>query len=217
MAVFLITLPNHDDLTDYCSKWSTEILKTAQESLHQTKKLEGSEANRKNFESKMTNFNPSFVVLNGHGNSKSVTGHANEAILSCDESVKNERLSKDKITYIRACGCGSELGNACITANCKSFIGYKEKFALIKSKNMVSRPLDDERAKPFFEVSNQIPIAILKGNTVEEAVEKADIKLEKEIQRLMTNDSFLASHIIPWLLWNKTIRVVLGNKKATIG
>ena len=40
------------------------------------------------------------------------------------------------------------------------------------------------------------------------------MRLEKEIEKLMTTDNFIASHIIPWLLWNQKIRVVLGNATA---
>ena len=216
MTIFLITLPEHDDITDYCSKWSGEILKIAEQLGHDTKKLKGSEANRKNFEGRIIMHKPHFVMLNGHGDSKSVNGHADEIILSCDEFVHNEELSKDRILYIRACGCGSELGPACIKAGCKAFVGYKKDFAIIKSKSKVSRPLDDKCAEPFLEVSNQIPIAILKGTTVGEAVWKAEMKLEKEIQRLMTHDTFLALHLIPWLLWNQKVRIVLGDNAATI-
>jgi len=216
MANFLITLPEHDDITDYCSKWSGEIVKTAEQMRHDMKKLKGSEVNRKNFESRIATHTPSFVMLNGHGNSKEVAGHADEIILSCDKSISNEELSKGRVLYVRACGCGAELGPACIKAGCKSFVGYVRDFAIIKSKSKVSRPLDDERARPFLEVSNQIPIAILKGSTIMEAVVKADVKLEKEIQRLMTSDNFLALHLIPWLLWNQKVRVILGDKTATI-
>jgi hypothetical protein len=76
--------------------------------------------------------------------------------------------------------------------------------------------LEDESAKPFFEVSNQIPLSIVNGNNVEEAVAKADSRLEKEIERLMTTESFLATHIVPWLLWNQNVRVVLGDRRAAI-
>jgi len=216
MAKFLITLPEHDDITDYCSKWSEEIVKTAEQMRHEMKKLKGPEANRKNFEGRIATHNPCFVMLNGHGNSTAVTGHADEIILSCDEPISNEELAKGRILYVRACGCGAVLGPACRKAGCKAFVGYAKDFAIIKSKSKVSRPLDDERARPFLEVSNQIPIAILKGSTIIEAVGKADVKLEKEIQRLMTSDNFLALHLIPWLLWNQKVRVVLGDKAATI-
>ncbi|MBI5124474.1 MAG: DUF3800 domain-containing protein, partial [Candidatus Omnitrophica bacterium] len=81
---------------DYCSKWSDEILKFAEQLRHDTKKLRGLEVSRKNFESRIITHNPHFVMLNGHGDAKSVTGHADEVILSCNESVHNEKLSKDK-------------------------------------------------------------------------------------------------------------------------
>ena len=42
MPTFLITLPEHDDITNYCSKWSGEILKTSEEMNHNTVKLKGS-------------------------------------------------------------------------------------------------------------------------------------------------------------------------------
>ena len=210
MARFLITLPDYDDLTDYCSKWSNDILKTAEDSKHETKKLKGPEANRKELEVRIASHAPHFIMFNGHGNQKEVKGYADEIILSSDKTVHNEGLTKGQILYIRACGCGAQLGPACIAAGCRAFVGYKNDFALIRSKSKVSRPLDDERAKPFFDVSNQIPISILKGSTVREAVKKADIRLEKEIERLMSDDKFIAIHLIPWLLWNQTVRVVLG-------
>ena len=216
MARFLITLPDHDDLTDYCSKWSNDILKTADDLKHETKKLKGFEANRKELEARIASHIPHFVMFNGHGNQKEVKGYANEIILSSDKAIHNEAMTNGKILYVRACGCGSQLGPACIAAGCRAFIGYKNDFALIRSKSKVSRPLDDERAKPFFEVSNQIPIAILKGSTVVEAAKKADIRLEKEIDRLMSDDKFIAIHLIPWLLWNQTVRVVLGEGVSTI-
>ena len=216
MARFLITLPDYDDLTDYCSKWSNDILKTAEDSKHETKKLKGPDANRKEFEARIASHAPHFVMFNGHGNQKEVKGYADEILLSSDKSLHNEALTKGQIVYVRACGCGAELGPACISAGCRAFIGYKNDFALIRSRSKVSRPLDDERAKPFFEVSNQIPIAILKGSTVTEAAKKADIRLEKEIERLMSDDKFIAIHLIPWLLWNQTVRVVLGAGASAI-
>jgi hypothetical protein len=51
---------------------------------------------------------------------------------------------------------------------------------------------------------------------VKEAVKKADLKLEKELETLMTKDTFMASHILPWLIWNKKVRVVLGDKSAKV-
>jgi hypothetical protein len=216
MAHFLITLPDHDDATDYCSKWSKDILKTAEDSNHKIKKLEGPDANRKEFVARITLHKPHFIMLNGHGNKNEVKGYANEIILSSHKSLHNEALTKGQIAYIRACGCGAELGPACIAAGCRAFIGYKNDFAMIRSKSKVSKPLEDERAKPFFEVSNQIPINILKGNTIAEAIKKADMRLEKEIDRLMSDDKFIAIHLIPWLLWNKNVRVVLGEETSII-
>ena len=216
MARFLITLPDHDDLTDYCSKWSSGILKTAEDSKHETKMLKCPDANRKELEARIASHTPQFVMFNGHGNQREVKGYSDEIILSCNKSIQNEANTKAQIIYVRACGCGAQLGPACISAGCRAFIGYKNDFALIRSKSKVSTPLKDERAKPFFEVSNQIPISILKGSTVREAVKKADIRLEKEIEHLMSDDKFIAIHLIPWLLWNQTVRVVLGTETSTI-
>ncbi|MEK6981698.1 MAG: hypothetical protein AABX38_02100 [Candidatus Micrarchaeota archaeon] len=214
MPTFLITLPEHDDITNYCSKWSGEILKTSEEMNHNTVKLKGSEVNKENFIVRISVNNPNFVMLNGHGTNDSINGHANEILLSSKDSINNQKLTKNKIIYIRSCSSGAILGPACIKAECNVFIGYVKEFAIIRSKSKVSRPLEDERAKPFFDVSNQIPLAILRGSTIEEATYKADMRLEKEIEKLMTTDNFIASHIIPWLLWNQKIRVVLGNATA---
>jgi hypothetical protein len=215
MAEFMITLPDHDDLTHYCSKWSEKVVSVAEKANHNVIRVEGKDANRKNFESRVAKHKPDFVMFNGHGDEETVGGYANEPVFSCKSPVKNEKISKGRIIYARACSCGAVLGPKCIEAGCKAFVGYKMGFALIKSKGMMSRPLKDGRASPFLEVSNQIPIFILKGSSIEEAVKKADVRLGREVERLRTTDSFLASHLLPWLLWNQAVRVVLGNKSAT--
>jgi hypothetical protein len=213
---FLITLPEHDDITDYCSKWSKAVIDVAKEEDHSVTKLEGPNATRANFEKRTKKQKPKFVMFNGHGDSKNITGHSEEVVLTCESRVKNEKITKGKIIYARACDCGAELGPACVDAGCKAFVGYKKNFAIIKSKSRVAKPLNDPIARPFLEISNEIPIFILKGNTVKEAVKKADLKLEKELETLMTKDTFMASHILPWLIWNKKVRVVLGDKSAKV-
>lgn len=216
MAEFLITLPEHDDITDYCSKWSRAVIDVAKEEGHNVTKLEGPNATRANFEKRTRKQNPKFVMFNGHGDSKNITGHSEEVVLSCGAKVKNEKLTKGRIIYARACDCGAELAPACVDAGCRAFVGYNKNFAIIKSKSRVAKPLNDPVARPFLEISNEIPIFILRGNTVKEAVNKANLKLEKEVEALMTKDTFMASHILPWLLWNKKVRVILGDKTAAI-
>ena len=88
-------------------------------------------------------------MLNGHGTNDSINGHANEILLSSKDSINNQKLTKNKIIYIRSCSSGAILGPACIKAECNVFIGYVKEFAIIRSKSKVSRPLEDERAKPF--------------------------------------------------------------------
>ncbi len=216
MAEFLITLPEHDDVTDYCSNWSKAVIDVAKEENHNVTKLEGPNATRANFENRVKKQKPKFVMFNGHGDSKNIAGHSEEIVLSCETEAKNEKLTKGQLVYARACDCGAELEPACVNAGCRTFVGYKKNFAIIKSKSRVAKPLNDPVARPFLEISNEIPIFILKGNTVKEAVKKADLKLEKEVEALMTRDSFIAFHILPWLLWNKKVRVVLGDKTATV-
>jgi len=73
-SYLLITRPNHDITTNYLYYWSQKIIDEADKKGVKTVDLRGKRANKKEFTSIINKIRPRFVVLNGHGDNKSVTG-----------------------------------------------------------------------------------------------------------------------------------------------
>ena len=122
----IITMPRYDDVTEYFSQFSKEILKTAKGESLPVKPLVDGEATKFSFESIAKKFPYNFVVLNGHGNAVEILGQDKKPLIA--EGV-NEELLAGKITYARACESGASLGKSVVSLNKEGcFIGYELPF-----------------------------------------------------------------------------------------
>lgn len=91
------------------------------------------------------------------------------------------------------------------------------KFALCAIPHKECLPGEDEVAKLFLEPSNLIVTSLLKGNTAIQAHEKSINLMKKEISRLQSQSTIEGSqHIAPFLVWNLSIQIVLGNQDAKL-
>jgi len=210
----IITLPRWDNVTEYLSQFSDEILKTADEQGIKYKALKDKFATKKEFEKVLNGLDYNFLVFNGHGSEESIKGQDNEIIV---QKGDNEHILKDRIVYARACEAGAVLGEEAVkTSHDGCFIGYEHKFIFWADKSWDSVPLKDETAKLFLEPSNMAPISILKGHSTGEAHETAKKYTLKSIRRVLrnpTNESFwLASAL--WTNYNG--QVIHGDSAATI-
>jgi len=211
--MMLITRPEYDTTTSYLSKLSESVI------LEASKKfgcidLKGEKAKNKEFESFVKKKNPKLIFLNGHGNSKTVNGHGKgEKIL---ELNKNENMTKSRIVYARACDSLKELGKSCVKKGARAYIGYKNKFIFPVDVHKTANPELDEIAKPCIEASNMIPISLIKGNNVQDSIERANQKSKKFIEYFMTHYNSESMAIISCLRWNMIIRKFHGNNLATI-
>ncbi len=102
----IITLPYHDDTTEYLSQWSYEVIEKANEKSVKVKKLEGEEANKDSFEKIVRKLNYRMLLFNGHGSNKTICGHNDKIII---EEGNNDILLIDKIVYARSCESASSL------------------------------------------------------------------------------------------------------------
>jgi len=198
---FLITTPESDDVLYCCSKWSENIIEAARGSGFQVTNLQGEKAGRKNFEGHVRKQNPIFVMFNGHGMQDYVAGHDDEVLLRKGE---NEILVSGKVVYARSCYSLSELGEACTNSGTIAFVGYSLPFSFISDPTRSANPLKDKLATPCMVTSNMIPISIIKGQQIVEAVEKAKKEMEKLIGEYQTRtDVIEAPFIASCLHWNK--------------
>jgi len=211
----LITLPASDDVTEYLSAFSKDIILSSRENQIAIKPLERKEVTRDNVERMIKKLDYNMIVFNGHGSPKSILGHKNEKIISADE---NHYLLKDRIIYARSCWSVMELGEKCVRGNKNGcFIGYRIPFMFIIDTTRATNPLKDNTARIFFETSNLIPLGLIKGHTAGDSNESSKKKMLKEITKALGRKD-KDSHAIAQTLWNNYIgQEVIGNLDETLG
>lgn len=210
----LITRPNHDDITRYLYFWSEIII-------HQAKKLKkvvidlaGKKANYQEFIKVLKKNNPLFIIINGHGNKKVVTGFNNEILA---QSGLNESVFDRKIVFARSCQSAAILGKSCVKKGTKTYIGYNEDFVFFVEEDKKNNPLEDKTAKIFLEPSNFIAIALLNGENTGQANDKSKEMYRQNMAKLMTSETPEQDReLIPFLRWNMVHQVCLGDEKAKI-
>lgn len=209
----LITRPNHDLTTNYLYFWSEKIIEQAEKSKVGVVDLNGKRANKKEFSSIITKTQPNLIVLNGHGDESTVTGIDNEILVQVND---NEKLLHEKVTYAISCKSAGNLGLKAM-GKTGAYIGYRDDFIFMFDSTKITRPLEDKTAQLFLEPSNQVVISLLKGNNAGQSCERSKEAIKRNIQKLLTSESPQGGkEAVPYLLWNLSHQVCLGNKSATI-
>lgn len=211
----LITRPEYDDTTFYCSKWASNVIKEADKKGFDVFDLSREKANKDRVESILTDKQPRLVFFNGHGDDETIFGHNDEILI---KSGNNENLLESKIIYAVSCSSAKELGKNAIEKGADAYIGYEDDFVFIGDTNSSARPLADQFAKPFFESSNQIPLSLVNGSKVIDASAKSQKMFQYWITYFRTLGESLpeAPEILKQLLWDKRNQVIIGNQDASI-
>lgn len=209
----LITRPEHDYPTAYFSLWSKEIITFAASRGINHIDLNGKKAVRKNLESYLSTHTPRLVIFNGHGNETCICGHNNEPLIILGD---NEDMLNSAIVYTIACGAAKVLGLSCVEKGSRAFIGYLDEFSFYSNKHSQSKPLNDETARPCFEASNALPLALLKGKTVKEAVNTCLEEYRSWIRIYLHRNDIEAPYVLRCLIWDHAHLVTIGDHEATI-
>lgn len=203
----LITRPNHDVTTHYLYCWSEKVIAEAEKKHIKTIDLKGKRANKYEITKIINKTSPTIVILNGHGNYKSVTGFDNKDLISLGE---NESLLTNTATYAVSCSSAKDLGPACIKSGAKAYIGYTDDFTFMIDESKITKPLEDNTAKLFLEPSNQVGISLIKGNNAKEAYQKSQDYFRRNIRHLLTSESPQEEkETLPFLLWDMRHQVCL--------
>jgi hypothetical protein len=160
--------------------------------------LEKEKAKRKQVVSYLEKQKPELVIFNGHGADEEIYGHDGEMLIC---SKDDRKLYEKKVMFVRACSAGKVLGPLVVKNGAKAFIGYGEMFIFLTDPEKLAKPLEDEYAKPFLKASNEVALALLKGNNPQEAHEQGRRAHIKEIDSLLNSDSH-KTYLIPFLQWN---------------
>lgn len=211
---FLITRPRHEILLNLLFHWSNPVVDEAQLKQFRIFDLEGDKANREIFVSYMVRNKPTLVFFNGHGSDNAIRGNDNAVLIETNDGAE---LLRDTVVYARSCNAAKKLGVRAVEKGCRSFIGYKHKFAVAHSIVDVSRPLEDELAKLFIEPSNLVPISLLKGNSAGEAYGKSQKAMRRNFSFIQSSAASIDQQTMASYLWgNIRAQVVLGDQTATV-
>jgi hypothetical protein len=208
----IITLPDYDDVTQYLSIWSSDIITKAEENSICVRKIEGKEVIKENFEKSMNKLNYKMIIFNGHGSAKTILGHNGEPII---EKEKNGHLLKNRIVYARSCESADSLGELAKSSE-GCFIGYNLPFMFYVDINWTGNPKKDPVADIFLSSSNQIPISIIKGNTCGDAHKNSQKHILKNINKVLRRKTPDAYRIAEALLNNYSAQSIIGNESAVL-
>lgn len=213
--IILFVRPCHDDVISYLYYYSDELVRLSNSKGFKTLNKEKEQANATVVGGIISVNKPEFIMFNGHGNERCICGHNDEIIIGmgkgCDLSLLN-----NKITYSLSCSSASKLGEK-VGNDKTTFIGYTDDFALAMDTNCQASIKRDNIAKFFLEPSNLLVKSILKGNSVDEAVNKAKELMKSNISKLRTTNSFLnATDYIPYLFNNYMVLKAHGNVNARL-
>lgn len=117
-GMLLVIRPKHDDTTHYLFHWAQEIINLAKEKGIKVLDLDKERANKNEFESVVAKMRPSFIFLNGHGNTDHITGADNKTLIQVGD---NEKILQNKSVYALSCSSAKELGPASIGAGADAY------------------------------------------------------------------------------------------------
>ncbi|MFH1078484.1 MAG: hypothetical protein V1745_04380 [Patescibacteria group bacterium] len=212
--MMIVTRPEHDIATKYLACWSEAILDEAKCHGVRAIDLRRKKANRKEFEGRVRKLNPKLLVLHGHGNKECVTGHDNEVLLRTGE---NSDVLVGKITYAVSCDAAFGLGAEVAGHPDTAFIGYDDKFVFSLRQDKLHHPLRDDRARPFMEMSNQVAISLVKGQSCINAHHRSQAVGKAHFRKLLSSasdpDALMDARNL-W--WDMKHQVCLGDVQKNI-
>ena len=210
----IVTRPQHDVTTKYLSSWAGEIVEFAKKKGVEVYDLSREKANKVELEGRVRKTRPEMVFLNGHGSDDCVTGHDNNPLVSAGE---NHQILSGLITYALSCNSWKKLGPKVVENDNTAYIGYSDEFIFVADNNFVHKPIDDPKAKPFMEASNQVMVSLLKGNSVKDASDRSKNKFKDYFTKFLSSNADPdALQAAQSLWWNMRNQVCLGDVNAKL-
>ena len=181
----LLADANDDVLTENLFSARNEyIYSYVESSRYKNNLLTLTKVNTIDFQSHLRNESIRLVSFGGHATEKELYGHSSTsegAVLTSNDVEKDRRLAEDKIFHFIACSTGSDSQNSLGKTLCRNgasaFIGYKDKFKLIRSSKFTPEELvydhdfGNTTYKTQYRPDIELVKALLDGKTVKQAFE----------------------------------------------
>jgi len=207
----LITRVEEDEITKYLSVYIKRKIKSeAEKSGFKIIDLHNERATKKILESVLKSLNPLLILFNGHGNDESIFGYRGNVLVQCERNVS---ILCGRIVYALTCSSANVLGDKAVNQHgTLAFIGYKEPFIALNDDYSVSRPLDDEIAKPFIESAMKVSESLVKGNTTGESLKKSKDMYNLWIAYYRVHSEIAdASDILQYLIADRDALIMIGD------
>jgi len=160
----------------------------------------------------------------GHGSPYIFTIEDREKYI---DGITGQRIEdfKGRIVHLLSCETAQRLGQTLIDHGAIAYIGYYSPFIYGIVKEDVSSPEPCSAPSNYVDYYNfidcdvEIERKLLKGATIEEAVNASKSKADKYIERYTYGDwkkRYIAPYVIRFLRYNKNSQRVFGNKNAKL-
>lgn len=166
----------------------------------------------------LQDYDPDFVILNGHGGSKGVTGCGYNVILgvrSWDRELgvkiaaENPEWMKGRIVYLFACYAGKILAQKLINHGAIAVAAYRDAYIFL-TENGSSQ---NHSAYPFFHSTLQLPILLAEGLTFGEGCQAVRDTFNDYLEQAEARDDILEAKY----LYHDLINFIsLGDLKAEL-
>jgi hypothetical protein len=170
LATILVSSPDDDLPKQYGRYWLEQFAYFAAKHGHRVIFLR--EPDLETFTRAVKAFNPQFVILNGHGGDRAITGVEKHAILgvasySPELELKingsNPELMQGRIVYLFTCHSGKLLASELIRHGARAVAAYKSAFLWTAEEPF--DPAEDSKAAPFFYAALMLPRELVLGKT----------------------------------------------------
>ena len=208
----VITRPEHDITTLYLSSWSMKALSGVKPREAIVFDLHRQRASRKETEITLRTQKPGLVIINGHGNEKSIAGHNNELLITAGD---NDGLLKGKIAYAVSCKSAKTLGRKSIASGAAAYLGYDDDFIFFYDQKATKNPLQDKTAALFLEPSASLIQSLVEGNTTGTASAASKQSFQDSMKKLLSSNATPEeTSMARYLWWDLRHQACLGNKEA---
>ncbi len=171
-------------------------------------------------EQNLEEYDPTLVIMGGHGGSKGVLGINDHVILGTptfdpELNIKilysNTDWMKDRIVYLFTCFSGRELAQKLIDAGAKAVVAYKSAFIFTTASTL--EPSEDYVAEPYFNAALQLPIQLALDHTLHESIKTMEDTYMFHVEQAEAKGDELQAKY----LYHDAVNIVaLGDLNATL-
>lgn len=166
------------------------------------------QANKESIYTELNSQDPSSFYGFGHGQPCRYTGDSELDIFTCDDNS----ILANRTVYLLSCLCGIQLGPSIVKNGAKAFAGYNISWTWLSEGGTEGDPYEDLYAKCFWESANELWIALLDGESFQNAVQRCIEKYNEWIDYwLFENpEDPYSEDCIMWLIHDRNGLVAFG-------